>query len=84
MKIKPEHLEQLEKEVQHIFDSGANEIRVYEMIQTFIERRGKVLFIPDVLGQSEQLPDENLYQPCNGCTISCKSWEVFFCKKLVG
>ena len=84
MKIKPEHLEQLEKEVQHIFDSGANEIRVYEMIQTFIERRGKVLFIPDVLGQSEQLPDENLYQPCNGCTTSCKSWEVFFCKKLVG
>jgi hypothetical protein len=34
--------------------------------------------------QSEQLPDENLYQPCEGCTTSCKSWEVFFCKKLVG
>ena len=33
--------------------------------------------------QSEQLPDENLYQPCEGCTTSCKSWEVFFCKKLV-
>lgn len=33
---------------------------------------------------SEQLPDENLYQPCEGCTTSCKSWEVFFCKKLVG
>ena len=49
MKIKPEHLEQLEKEIQHIFDSGANEIRVYEMVQTFIERRGQTLFIPIVV-----------------------------------
>ena len=50
MQIKSEHLEQLELEIQHIFDSGANEVRVYEMIQTFIERRGKALFIPDVGG----------------------------------
>ncbi len=46
MQIKPEHLEQLELEVQHIFDSGANEVRVYNMIQAFIEKRGKALFIP--------------------------------------
>ena len=50
MQIKSEHLEQLELEIQHIFDSGANEVRVYEMIQTFIERRGKALFIPNVVG----------------------------------
>ena len=49
MKIKPEHLEQLELEVQHIFDSGANEVRVYNMIQAFIEKRGKALFIPIVV-----------------------------------
>jgi hypothetical protein len=42
------------------------------------------LAIHGVVLQSEQLPDENLYQPCEGCTTSCKSWEVFFCKKLVG
>jgi hypothetical protein len=44
----------------------------------------KQLLLHNVVGQSEQLPDENLYQPCEGCTTSCKSWEVFFCKKLVG
>lgn len=49
MKIKDEHLEQLEKEVQHIFDSGVNEIRVYNMIQAFIEKRGKALFIDSVI-----------------------------------
>jgi hypothetical protein len=44
----------------------------------------KQLTLTGVVLQSEQLPDENLYQPCEGCTTSCKSWEVFFCKKLVG
>ena len=44
----------------------------------------ELFVIHDVVLQSEQLPDENLYQPCEGCTTSCKSWEVFFCKKLVG
>ena len=32
---------------------------------------------------SELLPDEDLYQPCKGCTTSCEKWEVFFCKDLV-
>jgi len=29
----------LENEVQHIFDSGANELRILEMVETFIDRR---------------------------------------------
>ena len=53
MQIRPEHLEQLELEVQHIFDSGANEIRVYEMIQAFIEKRGAALFIDSVVGSKD-------------------------------
>lgn len=55
MQIKPEHLEQLELEVQHIFDSGANEVRVYNMIQAFIEKRGKTLFIPIVVDSEVEL-----------------------------
>ena len=52
MQIKPEHLEQLALEVQHIFDSGANEVRVYNMIQAFIENRGEALFLPIVIKPS--------------------------------
>ena len=51
---------------------------------SFIETLNQALQTHDFVGQSEQLPDKNLYQPCDGCTTSCKSWEVFFCKKLVG
>jgi len=29
----------LKNEVQHIFDSGANELRIIEMVETFIDRR---------------------------------------------
>ena len=28
--------EQLRMEIQHIFDSGANEIRIFEMIKSFL------------------------------------------------
>jgi hypothetical protein len=30
---------QLELEVKHIFDSGANEIRIVEMVKLFIDKR---------------------------------------------
>jgi hypothetical protein len=33
------HEEQLKQEIQHIFDSGANEIRVLEMVKNFINNR---------------------------------------------
>lgn len=69
MQIKPEHLEQLEKEVQHIFDSGANEIRVYNMIQAFIEKQGEALFIPIVSQQRELLAKYTKWQ--NEVNYSC-------------
>lgn len=28
--------EQLKLEIQHIFDSGANEVRVFEMVKSFV------------------------------------------------
>jgi len=31
--------EQLRVEIQHIFDSGANEVRIFEMVKRFIESR---------------------------------------------
>ena len=37
MEIKD--LVDLKKELDHIFESGANEIRVLEMVNTFIDRR---------------------------------------------
>ena len=45
--VSEEHLKQLRDEIEHIFDSGANELRVYEMVKTFIERRYLSLTPPD-------------------------------------
>ena len=44
--------EQLRMEIQHIFDSGANEIRIFEMVKSFIESRNGVNKLPihDVIG----------------------------------
>lgn len=38
---------QLKQEIQHIFDSGANEIRVFEMVKNFINnRQGELNTLP--------------------------------------
>ncbi len=44
--------EQLRVEIKHIFDSGANEIRVFEMVKSFIESRSGINKLPihDVIG----------------------------------
>ena len=39
-------LKQLNIEVQHIFDSGANEIRIIEMVKEFIRRRDEANKLP--------------------------------------
>jgi hypothetical protein len=31
--------ERLKKEIQHIFDSGANEVRVFNMVNAFVNSR---------------------------------------------
>lgn len=37
--MNKKHKEELKKELRHIFNSGANPIRVAEMVETFIDRR---------------------------------------------
>ena len=34
--------EQLKMEIQHIFDSGANEIRIFEMIKSFYKNESNI------------------------------------------
>jgi hypothetical protein len=85
--MKTEVIRILEKRAEHFekihHSYEAREVR--SAIDTIKRLIPPELFaIHGVVLQSEQLPDENLYQPCEGCTTSCKSWEVFFCKKLVG
>ena len=43
----------LKNEIQHIFDSGANEMRILEMVKSFIEKRGQALYIHDVSNSAE-------------------------------
>ena len=47
--------EQLRMEIQHVFDSGANEIRIFEMVKSFIESRNGINKLPihDVVGRLE-------------------------------
>jgi len=39
MNMTKDEKEELELEIQHIFDSGANEIRIFEMVVNFIDSR---------------------------------------------
>lgn len=38
--------QELKNEIQHIFDSGANEIRIFEMVKMFIDSRNVVNSLP--------------------------------------
>jgi hypothetical protein len=38
-----EHEIELKNEIAHIFDSGANEIRIFEMVKMFLDRRDKAI-----------------------------------------
>jgi len=49
----------LKKEIHHIFDSGANEVRIFEMVKTFIKKHGQALDIHDVSSSSIRMP-----KPC--------------------
>jgi hypothetical protein len=39
MELNDKDITDLKQEIQHIFDSGANEIRIFEMVKMFTERR---------------------------------------------
>jgi hypothetical protein len=48
MELSEKDIKDLKQEIQHIFDSGANEIRVFEMVKMFTERRFVKLILPVV------------------------------------
>ncbi len=63
--------ENLKREIQHIFDSGANEIRVLEMVRRFIDNRdreNKIDFISPVIDSFEpnyeEMSKEDLITYC--------------------
>jgi hypothetical protein len=70
--------EQLKLEVAHIFDSGANELRVLEMVKNFIDSRkavNKNFVLADVSGTSslhhcgnELTEKEVFYDHCLKCS----------------
>lgn len=43
MKITEQDEKQLWMEIKHIFESGANEVRVFNMVKSFIEKRYQAL-----------------------------------------
>ena len=57
----------LKSEIQHIFDSGANEIRIFEMTKSFIKKRYKELDAPNTENQCEKckFKDECRFKPEN-------------------
>jgi hypothetical protein len=59
--------EQLRMEIQHIFDSGANEIRIFEMVKSFIESRNGINKLPihDVSYCAEQTKNFLTNKFCN-------------------
>lgn len=59
--------EQLRMEIEHIFESGANEIRIFEMVKSFIESRKQVNKLPihnvsDLLIAWEQFKKANWWE----------------------
>lgn len=67
--------EQLKLEIKHIFDSGANEIRIFEMVKSFINNNKTVKTIPYQCcpvcnGHGQVLADvftSSVYQTCKVC-----------------
>lgn len=61
--MTPKEEKQLKLEIAHIFDSGANEIRVFNMVKQFLEMRSSPLSTN--LGMSMQkTAKESRYQDC--------------------
>ena len=55
MELSEKDIKDLKQEIQHIFDSGANEIRVFEMVKMFTERRFVKSLLPVVSHRRELL-----------------------------
>lgn len=66
--------EELKNEIQHIFDSGANEIRIFEMVKMFIDNRSVVNNLP-IDFVSFSLRDKIAMEVMNG-ELSAQNFET--------
>lgn len=76
---------QLRLEIEHIFDSGANELRVFNMVKAFIEKRYQDLNIANVTDSNSWLSpieSERNWQECHikkiweGYPNICPNWQI--------
>jgi len=61
MKLTKERYDQIKNEIQHIFDSGANEIRIFNMVDEIINS------IPDPIPPDIDRMAETVMGKINGC-----------------
>lgn len=70
--------EQLKLEIAHIFDSGVNELRIFEMVKNFIDSRNGVnknFVLADVIGSNANKCEECGKELESGtvfCSADCK------------
>jgi hypothetical protein len=66
-----EDKEQLNIEISHIFESGANHLRIFEMVENFIDKRYKAINYT----HSCESDSELLF--CSDCNIDLKKAKGF-------
>ena len=67
---------QLLMEIEHIFDSGANELRVFNMVKAFIEKRYQALHISPVSNlPCGSFDPDNSTSSATKCKCGREKWE---------
>ena len=67
---------QLWMEIEHIFDSGANELRVFNMVKAFIEKRYQALHIAPVSNLlCGSFDPDNSTSSATKCKCGREKWE---------
>ena len=61
--------EQLNLEISHIFESGANHLRIFEMVENFIDKRYKAINYTHCCESDSKL------LTCDNCKHNCLVWD---------
>jgi hypothetical protein len=73
--MNKEHEIELKNEIAHIFDSGANKIRIFEMVKNFIDKRKEAINYTRCcteLCDCEEPFIEVTAEECGGCGMLIK------------
>ena len=77
--------EQLNIEISHIFESGANHLRIFEMVENFIDKRYKAInYTHCCKSDSEQSlfsADEIVSKINEQTVLDGETFRVYFCEK---